>query len=341
MEKTKLGPLNVSRLCLGTMLMGGKTPPEDSHRMLDRFLEAGGNFIDTADVYGDGESERTLAPWLAQHRDEVVVATKVRMKVSDPPGEGLAPDRIRAACDASLKRMGIDVIDLYQVHAPDPSVPLEETLEALDGLVRAGKVRALGASNYPAWLLAWAVALQDREGWSPFAALQPQYSLVERSAELDLLPFCRAAGLGVLPWGPLGAGFLTGRYRRGEPLPPRSRMADASPDVEEAEHRRAIERNFLVVDAAEAIARERGISIAQVAIAWLLGVDGVTAPIVGARTLVHLEDVLGADTIELTPEERARLEAPAQPPELYPHRMLTQQLELRSVAGQLARPARG
>ena len=340
MQTTSLGPLTVSRICLGAMLMGGKTPTDEAHRMLDRFVAAGGTFVDTADVYGDGASERTLAPWLARHRDEVVVATKVRMPVSDPGGSGLAPDRIRAACDASLRRLGIDVIDLYQVHAPDPDVPLEETLEALDSLVRAGKVRALGASNYPAWLLAWAVALQDREGWSPFVSLQPQYSLVERSAELDLLPFCRAAGLGVLPWGPLGAGFLTGRYRRGESLPPRSRMADAGPDVEEAEHRRAIERNFQVVDAADAIARERGVTIARVAIAWLLGVDGVTAPIVGARTLEHLEDVLGADAIELTPEERARLEAPAPPPELYPHRMLTQQLELGSVTGQFARPTR-
>src|SRR3990170_2241961 len=234
METTKLGPLNVSRICLGTMLMGGKTPPDESHRMLDRYLEAGGNFIDTADVYGDGESERTLAPWLADHRDEVVVATKVRMKVSDPAGEGLAPDRIRAACDASLRRLGIDVIDLYQVHAPDPSVPLEDTLEALDGLVRAGKVRALGASNLPAWLLAWAVAFQDREGLSPFVSLQPQYSLVERSIEVELLPFCRSAGLGVLPWGPLGAGFLTGRYSRDEPPPEGSRMADAADDLEEA-----------------------------------------------------------------------------------------------------------
>src|SRR5215207_3316772 len=190
METTSLGPLTVTRLCLGTMLMGGKTPVKESHQMLDRYLEAGGNFLDTADVYGDGESERTLAPWLAQHRDEVVVATKVRMPVSDPPGEGLAPDRIRAACDASLKRLGIDVIDLYQVHAPDPETPLEETLEALDGLVKAGKVRALGASNFPAWLLAWAVATQDREGWSPFISLQPQYSLVERSAERSTSEYC-------------------------------------------------------------------------------------------------------------------------------------------------------
>src|SRR5919199_2203359 len=214
METADLGPLRVSRLCLGAMLMGPKTPSDESHRMLDRFLEAGGTFIDTADVYGDGESERTLAPWLAQHRDEVVIAPKVRMPVSEPPGEGLAPDRIRAACDASLKRMSIDVIDLYQVHAPDPEVPLEDSLEALDGLVKEGKVRALGASNFPAWLLAWAVALQDRNGWAPFVSLQASYSLVERSVEIEALPFTRAAGLGVLPWGPLGAGFLTGRYRR-------------------------------------------------------------------------------------------------------------------------------
>src|SRR5690242_419379 len=274
MEKTKLGPLNVSRLCLGTMLMGGKTPAGESHRMLDRYLEAGGNFIDTADVYGDGESERTLAPWLARHRDEVVVATKVRHAVSDPPGEGLAADRIRAACDASLRRLGIDVIDLYQIHAPDPAVPLEETLEALDGLVRAGKVRALGASNYPAWLLAWAVALQDRHGWAPFVSLQAQYSLVERSIEIEALPCCVATGLGVLPWGPLGAGFLSGRYRRDEAMPEGSRMATASDDLEEAPARRAIERNFEVIDVAEAIAAERGVTVPQVAIAWLTGVEG-------------------------------------------------------------------
>ena len=341
MQTTTLGPLTVSRLCLGAMLMGGATPVDESHRILDRFLDAGGTFIDTADVYGDGTSERTLAPWLAQHRDEVVIGTKVRMKVSEPPGSGLHPDRIRAACDASRQRLGIDVIDLYQVHAPDRDTPLEATLEALDGLVRAGKVRAIGASNYPAWLLAWAVATQDREGWAPFVSLQPQYSLVERSVELDLLPFCRAAGLGVLPWGPLGAGFLSGRYRRGEPLPPGSRMANAGDDLEEAEHRRAIDRNFDVVEAAEAIAADRGVTIPQVAIAWLLGVDGVTAPIIGPRTLEHLEGILGADAIELTADERARLERPAGPPELYPHRMLTEQLGLTSVTGHLARRGRG
>src|SRR5688572_24458919 len=332
METARLGPLTVSRLALGTMLMGAATPEDEAYRMLDRFLEAGGTFVDTADVYGDGTSERVLAPWLARHRDEVVLATKVRFKTSDPAGEGLAPDRIAAACEASLRRLGVDVIDLYQVHAPDPAVPLEETLEALDALVRAGKVRALGASNYPAWLLAWAVALQDRHGWSPFVSLQPQYSLVERSIEVELLPFCRAAGLGVIPWGPLGAGFLTGKYSRDTDPPEGSRMADAGDDIEEARHRRAIERNFRVVDEAEAIASERGATISQVALAWLLGEPGVVAPIVGPRTFEQMEDLLGAADLELTEDEHARLGAHTPPPDAYPQRMLAEQLGLGELA---------
>lgn len=337
MQTTTLGPFTVSRLCLGTMLMGAKTPVDESHRMLDRFLEAGGNFVDTADTYSDGGSEETLAPWLARRRDDVVLATKVRFPVSDPGGQGLAPERIAKACDASLRRLGTDVIDLYQVHAPDPDVPLEATLEALDALVRAGKVRALGVSNFPAWLLAWAVALQDREGWAPFISLQPQYSLVERSIEVELLPFCRAAGLGVIPWGPLGAGFLSGKYQRGEQPPEGSRIADADETVEEAYERRAIERNFRVVDAAGEIAEARGATIAQVALAWLLGTDGVTAPILGPRTFEQLEDVLGADGLELSAEERARLEEPAPPPPAYPRRMLVEQSGIRDVA-ELVRP---
>jgi aryl-alcohol dehydrogenase-like predicted oxidoreductase len=335
MDTTQLGPLTVSRLALGAMLMGDVTPAAEAHRMLDRFVEAGGTLVDTADVYGDGESERVLAPWLARRRDDVVVATKLRMRTSDPPGEGLPPDRIRAACDASLRRLGIDVIDLYQVHLPDPSVPLEETLATLDELVRAGKVRALGASNYPAWLLAWAVALQDREGLSPFVSFQPQYSLIERSIEVELLPFCRAAGLGVLPWGPLGAGFLSGRYRRGETPPPGSRIGDASDDLEEAPERRAVERNFQVVDAAEAIAADHGATVPQVALAWLLGVEGVTAPILGPRTLEHLDDALGCLDVTLSAEERARLEVPAPPPEMYPQRMLAEQTGLERLSGPL------
>jgi aryl-alcohol dehydrogenase-like predicted oxidoreductase len=262
MQTTMLGPLTVSRLALGAMLMGGRTPRAEGERILDRFLAAGGNLIDTADVYEDGGSERALAPWLPRRRDEVVVATKVRFEVSDPGGSGLAPERIRAACDASLRRLGTDVIDLYQVHAPDAAVPIEETLEALEGLVRAGKVRALGASNFPAWLLAWCVGLQDLEGWSPFVSLQAQYSLVERSIEL----------------------------------------------------------------VATEIARARGTTVPAVAIAWLRGVDGVTAPILGARTAEQLDDLLAAAELELTDDERDRLEAPAPPPAIYPQRMLREQI---------------
>ena len=332
MDTAPLGPFTVSRLCLGTMLMGSSTPVDESHRMLDRFLDAGGSFIDTADTYDDGGSERTLAPWLARHRDEVVLATKVRYAVSDPGGEGLAPDRIRAACDASLRRLGVDEIDLYQVHGPDPDAELEETLEALDGLVRAGKVRALGVSNFPAWLLAWAVALQDRHGWSPFVALQPQYSLVERSIENELLPFTRAAGLAVIPWGPLGAGFLTGRYSRDEPPPAGSRMAAAEDDWEEAPARRAIERNFRAVDEARAIAGAKGATVSQVALAWLLGVDGVTSPIVGPRTFEQLEDLLGAVDVSLDDDERARLAAHTAPPDSYPQRMLREQSGIEEFA---------
>ena len=259
-----------------------------------------------------------------------MLATKCRFAVSDPRGEGLAPDRIVQACDASLRRLGVDVIDLYQVHAPDPDAPLEQTLEALHGLVRAGKVRALGASNFPAWLLAWAVATQDREGWSPFISLQPQYSLVERSIETEILPFCRAAGLTMIP-GPLGAGFLSGKYRRGERPPADSRIADADETLEEAYDRRATERHFPVVDAAREIAESRQATVPQVALAWLLGTPGVTAPIIGPRTFDQLEDLLAADAIDLTDDERARLEVPAGPPPVYPQRFLLEQCGIGDV----------
>jgi aryl-alcohol dehydrogenase-like predicted oxidoreductase len=337
MQTTTLGPLTVSRLALGAMLMGGKIQRDEAERILYRFRAAGGNLIDTADVYEDGGSERALARWLTGHRDEVVLSTKVRFAVSDPGGEGLAPDRIRAACDASLRRLGTDVIDLYQVHAPDAAVPIEETLEALEGLVRAGKVRALGASNFPAWLLAWCVSVQDLEGWSPFVSLQAQYSLVERSIELELLPFSRAAGLGVLAWGPLGAGFLSGRYRRGKPAPEGSRIAEAEAGYEEAYERRAVERNFRVLDAVSEIAQTHGVSAPAIAIAWLQGVEGVTAPILGARTPGQLDELLAAGGLELSDDERARLEAPAPPAPIYPQRMLREQVGIDAMPA-LRRP---
>ena len=332
MQTASLGPFTVGCLALGAAFMGGRTPAAEAYRILDRFVEAGGTLIDTADTSLDGGAEETLAPWLASRRSEVVVATKVRFGVSDPGGEGLSPDRVRRACDASLRRLGVEEIDLYLVNAPDPSVPLEDTLQTLDALVRAGKVRALGCSNFPAYLLAWAVALQDREGWSPFVVFEPQYSLVERSIELELLPFCRAAGLGVVCWGPLGAGFLSGRYRPGVAPPEGSRMADAGDDWEEAPHRRAIDRNFRVVAEASAIADAHGASIPEVAIAWLLGTEGITAPIIGPRTLEQLEGLLGATELTLSADERARLEAHAPPPDVYPQRMLREQAAIADPA---------
>jgi aryl-alcohol dehydrogenase-like predicted oxidoreductase len=325
MELTDLGPLRVSRLCLGAMLMGDRTPRDEAYRILDAHVAAGHNFIDTADTYGDGTSEETLAPWLARRRDEVVLATKVRFAVSDPGGDGLAPDRIARACDASLRRLGTDVIDLYQLHAPDTRVALEDTLAALDALVRAGKVRALGASNFPAWLLAWAVAVQDREGFAPFVSLQPQYSLVERSIEIETLPFCLAAGLGVLPWGPLGAGFLSGRYERGADPAAGTRIGDASDDLEEALHRRGTEANFRAVDEARSLAAELGATVPQVAIAWLLAQPAVTAPIIGPRTLAQLEDLLPAADLRLTAEQVERLGRWTVPAPGYPQRMLAEQ----------------
>jgi aryl-alcohol dehydrogenase-like predicted oxidoreductase len=212
-------------------------------------------------------------------------------------------------------------------------------LEALDALVRAGKVRELGASNFPAWLLAWSVGVQDREGFSPFVSLQPQYSLVERSIEIEILPFCRAAGLGVLPWGPLGAGFLSGRYSRENRPPAGSRLGDAEDTYEEAFARRGIDQNFKAVDEVRAIADTRGVSVSQVALAWLIGVEGVTAPIIGPRTLEQLEDLLGAPEVVLSPDERARLGAHTAPPPLYPQRFLAEQNGIGEVAS-VRRPAR-
>ena len=320
-----LDELTKSRLCLGTMSMGGRTGMAEAHAMLDAFVDAGHDFLDTADVYGDGAAERTLKPWLARRRDDVVVTTKVRFPVSDPGGEGLAPERIHAACEASLRRLGIDTIDLYEIHAPDARVPLEDVLGALDDLVRAGKVRALGVSNFPAWLLAWALRTQDAEGWAPFVALQAQYSLVERSAELDLLPLARSAGIPLTPWGPLGGGFLTGRHTRDSTPEPGSRLAEAPDGAEEAAHRRATERNHRLVDELGLIAGELDASIPQVAIAWLLHQPGVASPIIGPRTFEQLRQILPAADLPLSVEQLHRLETHTPPPVIYPHRMLAEQ----------------
>jgi aryl-alcohol dehydrogenase-like predicted oxidoreductase len=321
--------LKVTELCLGAMTFGRETDEAQSLAMLDRFVAAGGNFIDTADVYSQGRSEEIVGRWLAgQDRDGLVIATKVRFGTDDPEARrpnrfGLGRKHILAAVDASLRRLGTDYIDLYQVHMWDPGPPLEETLSTLNDLVRSGKVRFIGASNYSGWQLQKAIDLSRANGWEPFTCLQALYNLLDRELEWELLPVCRNEGLGVIPWSPLRGGWLSGKYRRGMAAPA------AGTRVEQAEargwseswSRYANDRTWRVVDALTAIAAETGKSVAQVALAWLLARPGVTAPIIGARTMAQLDDNLGAVGWALSDEQTRRLDDVSDPVLPYPYDM--------------------
>ena len=208
--------LKVSELCLGTMTFGRETDETTSYSILERFVEAGGNFIDTADVYSQGISEEIVGRWLpTKNRDDLVIATKVRFGMGDGPNDvGLSRKHILSGVEASLRRLGTDYIDLYQVHCWDKRTPLEETLSTLDGLVKSGKVRYIGVSNFTGWQLQKAIDLSLHNGWEPFVCLQPLYNLLDRQLELELLPICENEGLGIIPWSPLRGGWLTGKYRR-------------------------------------------------------------------------------------------------------------------------------
>lgn len=327
MEYRLLGSsgLRVSELCLGTMTFGGEADEPTSHRLLDRFVEAGGNFIDTADVYTGGASEEIIGRWLARRsRDEVVVATKFFWHTGDGVNDyGAGRGHILRAVEASLRRLRTDHIDLYQVHAFDEAVPLEETLSTLDDLVRAGKVRYLGVSNYAAWQLQKSVDVARHRGWEPFVALQPLYNLLDRDAELELVPVCRNEGIGIIPWAPLRGGWFTGKYRRGmTSAPPDTRWeADKQPWLGSWETS-VDERTWTVTDAVLAVAEETGRSPAQVALRWLLQRPGVTAPIIGVRTLAQLEDNLGASGWSLEDGHMERLTAAGDRPLPYPHAYL-------------------
>jgi aryl-alcohol dehydrogenase-like predicted oxidoreductase len=302
--------LNVSALCLGTMTFGREADEATSHAILDRFAAAGGNFIDTANVYGRGTSEEVVGRWLkGQPREDFVVATKVRFRMADRPNQiGLGRKHIRAAVTASLRRLQTDYLDLYQTHCWDPVTPLEETLSALNDLVREGLVRYLGASNHTGWQLQRAISTSRQHGWEPYTCLQPQYSLLCRSTEWELVPLCRDAGIGIIPWSPLRGGWLSGKYHRGMAEPPiGTRVGDqadgASWQANNNEH------TFGVLDALQAVATEVGRSASQVALRWLLQKRGVTAPIIGARTLAQLEDNLKATEFALTDDQQGRLDA--------------------------------
>lgn len=299
----------VSELCFGTQTFGWGAGERTAHDMADRFVEAGGNFFDTSDKYNDGDSERILGSWLRnRRRDDVVIASKVFFDVGDGPNDmGASRKRILAQADASLRRLGTDHLDLYQVHCWDASTPLEETLSALESLVCDGKVRYVGVSNFAPSHLMKALMLARIHGFEPVRSLQPEYSLLVRSAEWELIPLCRAEGVAVLPWSPLAGGWLTGKYRRDAPPPADSRVGRADRWDDQPEQREN-ERTWRVLEVLEAIAADRDRTVAQVALAWVLAKPGVTAPIFGARNVAQLEQNLGAVGWSLTGDEIARLD---------------------------------
>jgi len=324
MDQIRLGRtgLHVSRVCLGMMSYGNDS---DRPWVLDeaaaepivrRAVEGGITFFDTADVYSGGASEVATGRLLPKYisREEVVVATKINGAMTPGPnGRGLSRKHILSGIDASLGRLGMDYVDLYQVHRWDPHTPIEETMEALHDVVRAGKARYIGASSMYAWQFAKAQRVAERHGWTPFVSMQNHYNLVYREEEREMIPQCIDQGVGVIPWSPLARGLLTGtRTRSGEKKTIRAETDGFGDSLYGPQ-------DFDVVDRAAEVAGERGVPAAQVALAWLLGRPGVTAPIVGATKLGHLEDALAAADLSLTADEVARLEEPYVPHPVIGH----------------------
>ena len=315
MEYTRLGNtgLEVSRLCLGCMNFGSDAPwmiddREQSKAVIERAIEHGINFFDTANVYSQGESERILGAALDGHRDEHVIATKVHGRMADRPnGQGLSRRHILEQADASLDRLGTDYIDLYQIHRWDDETPITETLSALDTLVDHGKVRYVGASTMSGWQFTKALYEADVNNFERFVSMQAEYNLVDRHEEANVLPVCRDQGVGVIPWSPLAGGFLTGKYERGE-APAEGRAAD-----DEHTQNRFTEDNWAVLDEVRTLADGKGTTPVGISLAWLLAKDVVDAPIVGPRTLEHLDEQVAALSISLSDDEIERLEAPKTP----------------------------
>jgi aryl-alcohol dehydrogenase-like predicted oxidoreductase len=330
----------VSSLCLGTMTFGSESDEGVSHAQLDRFVEAGGNLIDTADVYSGAESEAIIGRWLAKQssavKDQVVIATKGRFPTGPGPNDlGLSRRHLARAIDASLRRLGIDCIDLYQVHAWDPLTPVEETLRALDDAVRAGKLHYLGLSNFTGWQLQRAVDVAAAHNLNPLVTLQPQYNLLAREIEWEVVPACEANNLGLLPWSPLGGGWLTGKYRRDERPTGATRLGeDPERGVEAYGRRGSQQRTWDVLAAVERVAQARGVSMAQVALSWLRDRPTVTSVILGCRTIEQLEDNLGAADFDLTEEETAGLDQASDPGAAdYPYGGPGQQQRSRKIEG--------
>ncbi len=317
----------VSSLCLGTMTFGVETDEQGAHAQLDRFIEAGGNLVDTADVYGDGRSEEIIGRWFASRpadvTEPVVLATKgrfARRGDNSPNGAGLSARHLTRALDASLRRLGLESVDLYQVHAYDPLTPLEETLRTLEAFVQAGKIRYYGLSNFTGWQLTRAVHLARALNVAEPVTLQPQYSLLAREIEWEIVPAVLDAGLGLLPWSPLGGGWLSGKYQRDQRPTGATRLGDDPNRGMEAYDRRGTERTWNVIDAVQKVAEDRGVSMAEIALAWVTDRPAVTSTILGARTLSQLDTNLRAADLHLTAAETAALAAASDPhPVDYPY----------------------
>ena len=330
----------VSTLALGTMTFGAETDEQGSHAQLDRFVEAGGTLVDTADVYSGGVSEEIIGRWLADRprsiTDQVVLATKGRFPMGTGPNDvGLSRRHLARALDDSLRRLGVECVDLYQVHAYDPLTPLEETLRFLDDAVTAGKIQYVGLSNYTGWQVQRAVDLAERYGFAVPVTVQPQYNLLVRETEWEIAAAAQANGLGLLPWSPLGGGWLTGKYRRDERPTGATRLGeDPGRGVEAYDRRSTRQRTWDVVEAVQGVAEETGRSMAQVALAWLADRPAVTSVILGARTIEQLDDNLGSADLHLAPQHRERLDAASDPqPADYPYGGPGREQRSRTVSG--------
>jgi aryl-alcohol dehydrogenase-like predicted oxidoreductase len=330
----------VSAFALGTMTFGRETDEAGSREQLDTFMGAGGNLIDTADVYADTESEAIIGRWLAsaspEVRDRVVIATKGRFPTdSSPNGLGLSRRHLSQALDASLRRLQVDVIDLYQVHAWDPVTPLEETMRFFDDAVSAGKVRYFGLSNFTAWQLQRTVTTADFRGWTRPVTLQPQYNLLAREIEWEIVPACLSEGLGLLPWSPLGGGWLTGKYERDQRPTGATRLGE-DPDrgVEAYGKRGPLERTWDVIEAVGDVAAELEVPMARVALAWVRDRPAVSSVILGARTTEQLRSNLDAADVRLSDKQTMRLDEASDPGVAdYPYGTVGREQRSRKIEG--------
>jgi aryl-alcohol dehydrogenase-like predicted oxidoreductase len=310
MELKQLGRtgVKVSELCLGCMMFGGKTRPDDSYPIIDRAIDAGVNFIDTANVYSRGESEKVTGEALKRNgkRPSIVLATKVHGVMADdePNASGNSRRHIIEQCEASLKRLQTDYIDLYQIHRPEPQTPIDETLRALDDLIRSGKIRYIGTSTYAAWQSVEALWVAEKLGLNRFVTEQPPYNILDRRIERGLLPMAMHYGYGIIPWSPLAGGLLTGKYKRGEKAPEGSRFSDPNPRLAS----RFTDGVYDVTEALEKVVAAKGVTLSQFALAWVLRQPGVTSPIIGPRTMEQLEDNLKAVEIDITDGDKATVD---------------------------------